>query len=94
VDGVLVEDELPGRFLGEDLNQDEILGQEVLELGVVVKLLTQQFTAPSSVRGKIEEKGLVIDFGLGERFVQGPLEPHRILGERQGGEHKHEGQDE
>jgi hypothetical protein len=89
VDGVLVEDELPGRFLGVDLNQDEILGQEVLELRVVVKLLTQQFTAPSSVGGKIEEKGLVIGFGLGERLVQGPLEPHRILGERQRGDHKH-----
>jgi hypothetical protein len=92
VDGILVEDELPGRFLGVDLIQDEILGQEVLELGVVVKLLTQQFTAPSSIGGKIEEEGLVIDFGLGERLVQGPLEPHRILGERRGGEHKHDEQ--
>jgi hypothetical protein len=94
VDGVLVENELPGRFLGEDLIEDEILGQEVLELGIVVKLLTQQFTAPSGVGGKIEEKGLVIDFGLGERLVQGPFEPHGVLGERRGGEHKHDGQDE
>jgi len=92
VDGVLVEDELPGRFLGVDLNQDEIVGQEVLELGVVVKLLTQQFTARSGVGGKIEEEGLVIGFGLGERLVQGSLEPHGVLGERRRGEHKHDDQ--
>jgi hypothetical protein len=94
VDGIFVEDELPGRFLGVDLIQDEILGQEVLELGVVVKLLTQQFTAPSGIGGKIEEEGLVIGFGLGERLIQGPIEPHGVLGERRGGEHKHDGQDE
>jgi hypothetical protein len=93
MDGVLVEDELPGWFLGVDLIEDEILGQEVLELGVIVKLLTQQFTARSGVGGKIEKKGLVVDFGFGERLVQGPLEPHGVLGERRGGEHKHEEKD-
>jgi hypothetical protein len=70
--------------------QDEIGVQEVLELGIIIELLTQQFTAPSGVRIKINEDQLVIDLGLGHRFVQGSLEP--ALGRGQGGEDKHERQ--
>ena len=69
VDGELLEDDLALRLLGVDPVEHEVLGQEVLELGVVVELLTQQFTARSGVGRKIEEDQLVIDFGLGVRLV-------------------------
>jgi hypothetical protein len=91
MDRELVEHDLALRFLRVNPVEDEILGQEVLELGVVVKLLTQQFTARSSVGVEIEEDQLVIGFGLGVRLVQGTLEPFQVLGERRGGEHKHDG---
>jgi hypothetical protein len=86
MDRELVEHDLALRFLRVNPVEDEIL-----ELGVVVKLLTQQFTARSSVGVEIEEDQLVIDFGLGVRLVQGTLEPFQVLGERRGGEHKHDG---
>jgi hypothetical protein len=70
--------------------QDEIGVQEVLELGIFIELLTQQFATPSGVRIKINEDQLVIALGLGHGFVQGSLEP--ALGRGQGGEDKHERQ--
>jgi hypothetical protein len=70
--------------------QDEISVQEVLELGIFVELLTQQFAGPSGVRIKVNEDQLVIALGLGHGFVQGSLEP--ALGRGQGGEDKHERQ--
>ena len=59
-----------------------------MEFRVVVKLLTQQFTATSGVGVKIDEDQLVIAFGLGYRLVQGALEP--ILGRSHRGERKHQ----
>jgi len=79
-DGVFGEDDLARRFLGENLNQDEILGQEVFIGGVIVKLLTEQSAAPSGIGAEIEENQLVLRFGLGERLVQGAFEPIRALG--------------
>jgi len=70
--------------------QDEIGVQEILELGIFIELLTQQFAAPSGVGVKIDENQLVIALGLGHGFIQGSLEP--ALGRGQGGEDKHERQ--
>jgi hypothetical protein len=72
--------------------EDEILFEEVSELGIFVKLLTQQFAAPSGVGVKIDEDQLVIAFGFGRRLVQGSLEP--CLGRSRASERKHEGQSE
>ena len=83
----LVEDGFSVGFLGRGLEQDEILGQEILILGVFEELLTEQFAAPSGVGVEVEEELLVLGLGLGERFVQGALEKI-VLGERDGGEEK------
>jgi hypothetical protein len=80
------------RFLGDGAEQDEILVQEILEFGIFVELLTQQFTAASGVGVKIDKDQLVIAFGLGRRFVQRSFEP--ALGGSHRGEHKQERQDE
>jgi hypothetical protein len=57
-----------------------MLVQEVLELGILEKLLTQQSTARSATRVEIEEDLLVFRPGLGHGFVEGALVP--ILGGR------------
>ena len=57
------------RFLGDGAEQDEILVQEILKLGIFVELLTQQFAARSGIGVKIDQDQLVIAFGFGHRFV-------------------------
>jgi hypothetical protein len=54
--------------------------QEIVELGILEKLLTQQSTARSATRVKIEEDLLVLRPGLGHGFVQGAFVP--VLGGR------------
>jgi hypothetical protein len=67
-------------FVAIGAEQDEMLVQETLKLGILVKLLTQQSTARSATRVKIEEDLLVFRPGLGHGFVQGALVP--VLGGR------------
>jgi hypothetical protein len=67
--------------------EDEILVQEILELGVAVVLLTQQYAAPSATAVEVDQDQLVLALGLGHGLVQGALEPG--LGGRQRSEDKH-----
>jgi hypothetical protein len=53
---------------------DEILCQEILELGIFEKLLTEQYTTPSGVGREVEEDFFVFGLGCGHGFVQGALE--------------------
>jgi hypothetical protein len=71
--------------------QNEILVEERLELGVVVKLLTQQSAVPSATAEEVDEDELSLALGLGRGLVQRPLEP--VLGrggrgERQDGQNR------
>ena len=59
-----------GGLLGDGPEEDEILVQEGVELGVVVELLTEQFAAPSGVGVEVDENQLVLDLGLGDCLVQ------------------------
>jgi hypothetical protein len=66
--------------------ENEILVEKGMELGVVVELLTQQSAACSAAAIKIDDNELVFALGLGDRLLQGPLEP--ILGRCGGGENE------
>jgi hypothetical protein len=70
--------------LGNGPEDDEIRVEETLELGVLEKLLTQQFTAPSRVGVKIDKDFFVFGFCLGQGLVEGPGEED--LGRSRGGE--------
>jgi hypothetical protein len=91
-DAELVENDFSVGFLERGLEQDEILGQVVLILGVFEELLTEQFAAPSRIGVEIEEQLLVLGLGLGQGFVERALE-EIILGEGRGGEKKKRGND-
>jgi hypothetical protein len=92
-DAELVENDFSVRLLRRGLEQDEILGQVVLILGVFEELLTEQFAAPSRIGVEIEEQLLVLGLGLGQGFVERALE-EVILGEGRGGEKKKRGNDD
>jgi hypothetical protein len=87
----LFEDRRSGGLLGDSPEEDEILVQESVELGIVVKLLTEQFAGPSGVGVKVDEDQLVLDLGFGNGLVQGALEP--VLRRSHGGEDKHHEQE-
>jgi hypothetical protein len=89
-DAEFVEDGPSVGLLGCGLEEDEILGQVILILGVFEELLTEQFAAPSRIRVEIEEELLVLGLGFGQRFVESALE-EVVLGERDGGEEKKRG---
>jgi hypothetical protein len=59
-----------------------------LELGILVKLLTQQSAAPSTTREEIKEDPFVLALGLGHGLIERSLEP--ILGRGEGGDEKYE----
>jgi len=61
--------------------EDEIAVEEGFELGVGVKLLTQQYAAPSASAEEVEQDQLVFGLGFGDRVVQGPFEPGLGRGE-------------
>jgi hypothetical protein len=65
---------------------DEILVEEGMKLGVLVKLLTQQSAASSATAVKIDDDQLVLGPGFGHGLVQRSLEP--VLGRSGGGEDK------
>ena len=88
----LVENDFSVGFLGCGLEQDEILGQVFLILGVFEELLTEQFAAPSRIGVEIEEQLLVLGLGLGQGFVERALE-EVVLGEGRRGEKKKCGND-
>ncbi len=69
------------------MEEDEILGQVILILGVFEELLTEQFAGPSGVGVEVEEQLLSVGLGLGHGFVERSLE-EVVLGERDGGEEK------
>jgi hypothetical protein len=55
--------------------EDEGLGEEVGELGVLVNLLDQQVAAPSAtLLVEVDEDELVLLFGLGHGLVERPLQ--------------------
>jgi hypothetical protein len=89
-DAEFVEDGLSVGLLGCGLEEDEILGQVILILGVFEELLTEQFAAPSRIRIEIEEQLLVLGLGLSQRFVEGTFKKV-VLGESDGGEEKKRG---
>jgi hypothetical protein len=60
--------------LDDGLEQDEILGQIILEFGVFEELLTEQFAAPSGVGREVEEDFFVFGSGLSQGFVESALE--------------------
>jgi hypothetical protein len=60
--------------LDDGLEQDEILGQIILEFGVFEELLTEQFAAPSGVGAEVEEDFFVFGSGLSQGFVESALE--------------------
>jgi hypothetical protein len=91
-DAELVENDFSVGLLGRGLEQDEILGQVVLILGVFEELLTEQFAAPSRIGVEIEEQLLVLGLGLGQGFVERALEKV-VFGEGRGGEKKKRGND-
>jgi len=87
-----VEDGFPVGFLGGRLEEDEILGQVILILGVFEELLTEQFATPSGVGVEIEEKLLSLGLGLGHGLIERPFgEGIGRLGEGDGGENKKRG---
>jgi hypothetical protein len=58
-----------GGFLENGPEEHEIRIQKILEFGIFVELLTQQFTAPSGIGVKIDENQLVIALGFGYCLV-------------------------
>jgi hypothetical protein len=66
-----------------DAEEDEILVQKVLELGIVKKLLDQQSATPSAaLLMEINQERFVLDFSLRLGVFQGTLYP--ILSESRG----------
>jgi hypothetical protein len=59
-----------------------------LELRILVKLLTQQSTTPSTTREEIEEDPFVLALGFGHGLVERALEP--ILGRSEGSNEENE----
>ncbi|MGZ5555262.1 MAG: hypothetical protein ACXW3H_05840, partial [Candidatus Aminicenantales bacterium] len=51
-----------------------VLVEVILELGIIVELLTQQFTASSRVGIKIHQDQFILAFGFGHGLVQRALE--------------------
>jgi hypothetical protein len=77
-DGELLERRRTEGFVDVRKEEDEIFFEEGMELGVLVKLLTQQSAAPSATAEEIDEDELVLAPGLGHGLVQRTLEP--VLG--------------
>lgn len=78
----------PDRLAIVGQEENEILIEEGMKLGVVVKLLTQQSAAASATAVEIDEDELVLAFGFGHGLVEGALEP--VLGRSRGGENEKE----
>jgi hypothetical protein len=77
-DAEFLEDRIPFLVVSVSPEEDEILVQEILELGILVKLLTQQSAAPSTTRVEVEEDEFVFGLGLGHGLVERAFEP--VLG--------------
>jgi hypothetical protein len=61
------------RVVGE--NEDEMLIEKGMELGVAVKLLTQQSAASSATAVEIDQDELILALGLGHGLIDRPVEP-------------------
>ena len=83
-----LEDRLSRRLTVVSQNEDEVLVEKGMKLGVMVKLLTQQSATASAAAVEINEDELVLAFGLGHGLVQRTVEP--ILGRSGGGENEQE----
>jgi hypothetical protein len=87
-----LEDRVSGRLSAVGQNEDEILVEEGMELGVAVKLLDQQSAVSSATAVEVDEDELVLAFGLGHGLLQRAVEP--VLGRSGGRENEKERQDE
>jgi len=63
-----------------------------MELWISVKLLTQQYAAPSAARVKIKKDELAFGFPFGQGVVKASLEP--LLAGGRGDKNEHHGKDE
>jgi hypothetical protein len=52
-----------------------------MKLGIVVKLLTQQYAAPSATRIKIDQDQLAFAFGLGHSLFHCSFKPNLAGGQ-------------
>jgi hypothetical protein len=55
---------------------DEIGFQEIFELGILVELLTQQYTPSSATAEEVDQDLLVFGLGLSQGLVECTLEKH------------------
>jgi len=62
--------------------------KELVKFFVVVKLLIQQYAAPSATREEIDQNQLAFFFRLGNGIIQAALEP--VLSEAEGGKENEE----
>jgi hypothetical protein len=68
-------DRIPELVPSQGAVEDELF-QEIGVFGAVVKLLDQQFAVPSAaLLGEIDEDGLVLFLGRGQRGVDRPADP-------------------
>jgi hypothetical protein len=81
-----LEDRVSRRLAVVGQNEDEILVEERMELGVMVELLTQQSAGASATAIEIHEDELVLLLGLGRGLLQYPVEP--VLGRSGGSENE------
>jgi len=92
IDLETLENFLSGLFSGRGPVEDEIFGQKLMKLGIVVELLTQQYAASSATRVEIDQDQLFFALGLGNGLVHGPLEPDLAGGRGNENNNRHKSQ--
>jgi hypothetical protein len=70
-------------FSPRGAEEDEIRMKELVKFFVLVKLLIQQYAAPSATREEIDQNQLAFLFRFGNGIIQAALEP--VLSEAEGG---------
>jgi len=91
IDLVLLVDRVADLVAGGGPIEDDVLVEEIGVLGIVVKLLDQQFTESSATRVEIDEDELVLFLGLGQRLVEVSVEDRGCLGGGERGDEEETG---